>query len=76
MIQSTGSDILIDTIIKLNQENLNVILHRFDSLFFDLKKLNIYLELEEIITIMTENNYNLEVSVLVGKNLNKLKKLN
>lgn len=77
IIQSTGSDILIDLIINLeeNHSKFDVIFHRFDSLFFDFKKSNIYLDLNELIKIITTNEYNLTISISIGKNLNNLKKL-
>lgn len=79
LIQSTGSDILIEAIIRIYKQNkFNIIFHRFDSLFFDMKISDVYLYLSELRNLMCTNDIpglHLHTSVYIGNNLNKLKKL-
>jgi len=82
IIQSIGSEILIDLIIEFNTklsdvDGINVLFHRFDSIFFDLSKENIKENLLYINNIMKSINgdINLQTNISVGKNLTSMKRV-
>ena len=77
VIQSTGSDILIDVIINIKKSNtnFNLLFHRFDSLFFDLQTSDLNLNLSELVNIIIIPQYDLSINTHIGRNLNELKKL-
>lgn len=81
VIQSTGSDILIDVVISLNKKLENkkahLLFHRFDSIFLDLSKECLHTDLKSIMDIMENINPDVrfETKVHIGKNMNDLKLL-
>ena len=78
IIQSIGSDILIDTIIRINNlDKFNILFHRFDSLFFDINSTDLKQNLPVLIDVMksSETNFNLQIGISIGKTLQNLKKL-
>jgi len=80
VIQTTGSDIMIDTVIRIKKlEKFNILFHRFDSLYFDFTKDDLYKSLSTLIEAMNQSelevNFNLQTAVYVGKSAHNLKKL-
>jgi len=78
IIQSTGSDILIDSICAIAKlHKFNMLFHRFDSLFFDFKNKDLYTDLKMLQGLMTKNvlGVKLDVNTSIGKNLNNLARL-
>jgi len=80
-IQSVGSEILVDAIIKidelLNEKGAHLLFHRFDALYFDISKSALRNMLPKIIKLMESANpdINLTVGIQLGKDLTSLKEL-
>jgi len=79
--QSIGSEILIDCIVKLNsfiqKKRINILFQRFDSVYFDFDKENLYNHLEDIYNIMCNINPDIELKakINVGTSVGTLKEL-
>lgn len=80
-IQSVGSEVLIDSIIKLNElskgKRWHIIFQRFDSIFFDFDKTILKNDLKEVVEVMEgiHDKLNLSVSVSVGRSVGGLREL-
>ncbi len=78
IIQSNGSEILMDTICRIGSLNkFNLLFHRFDSLFFDIDRGSLKQQVPEIIELMLKNerSFKLHTSISIGESLHNLKKL-
>ena len=79
VIQSIGSEILIDVIIELNKilsnnKNVKMLFHRFDALFFDISKEELPENINIINSLMKSiaNGFKLQTNISVGKNLTSM----
>ena len=79
-IQSIGSEILIDSILKLNDEQTidcgwNILFQRFDSIYFDFNRWAIDDDLNKVFDIMIRQHDNMELSakISVGESVGNLK---
>ncbi len=81
IIQSIGSEILIEIIIKLHDflggKEAHIMFHRFDALYFDISRDALFSHLGGIIKIMESINdsIDLKVGIKIGGDLTSLKEL-
>jgi len=81
VIQSIGSEIMIDSIIKVNKEivdrNIHLLFHRFDALYFDMSRNSAQRGLSDIKNAMEtiSDSLHIDIGIQVGVNLLSLKEL-
>lgn len=81
IIQSIGSEILVEAIIKLDTllqgTQAHILFHRFDALYFDISKPALFQNLPRIIKAMEsiDDSIDLKVDINIGGDLTSLKEL-
>lgn len=81
IIQSNGSEILVDAIINIakfsKNKNINILFHRFDAIYLDFSRADFLKNINKLINLMGSSGGskvgNLKVDVTVGKNIGSLK---
>lgn len=79
MVQSIGSEILVESIIDvskfLKNKKSHILFHRFDSIYFDFSKESFLKDIENVIKIMENSggDIKLNVGIQLGNSLNSLK---
>lgn len=79
MVQSIGSEILVESIIDINKflkyKKSHILFHRFDSIYFDFSRDFFVKDVENVVKIMENSggDIKLNVGIQLGNSLNSLK---